>query len=331
MESPAASASASPAGGGLPRWRRVRRRAYWVLLVVLLGGVGRLPLAAGRSLCAALAGLSLRLRRRERRLAEANLRLAFPALDRAGRQDLLGRCARVQGANLFDALAADRLLGQGLVAEGSGDGSWLAAVGPLAAKGRGVLVLTGHLGCWELLGAWSARRLAAAGLGPLGVVTGTLHNEPVDRLVQERRRSLGLKVLPRREGARPLLAHLRTGGVAAVLLDQNTGAASLAVPFFGRPASTPVGLAQLALKYGIPVLPMALAREGNGHRVHWLPPLEPEPGPGGASEQEVREFLARCNSCLETLIRRNPAEWVWFHDRWGLDPRAVDPGTGAET
>lgn len=325
MASPAPSASARSAAGRLPLWRRIRRRAYWLLLVGLLGGVGRLPLGVGRGLCAGLAGLALRGRARDRRMAAANLALAFPALEQAERDDLLRSCGLCLGANLFDALAAGRVLERGLVVEAPGNGPWVAEVGRLAAKGRGVLVLTGHCGCWELLGAWSARRLDEVGLGPLGVVTGTLHNGPVDQLVQERRRELGLKVLPRREGARPLLAHLRRGGVAAVLLDQNTGAASLPVPFFGQPAPTPTGLALLALKHGIPVLPMALGRQGRGHQVEWLPALEPEPAAGTVSSDDLREFLTRCNHGLETLIRRNPAEWVWFHDRWG---RAAGPDHG---
>jgi KDO2-lipid IV(A) lauroyltransferase len=147
------------------------------------------------------------------------------------------------------------------------------------------------------------------------VVTGRVHNPAVDRLLQDRRRELGLVPLPRDGGARPLLRHLGAGGVAAVLLDQNVAARTEVVPFFGRPAPTPAGLAVLALRRGIPVLPVALARDGRGgHLVRHLAPLVVPAGPAG--DEEVRAFLTRCNARLERLIRRNPAEWVWFHDRW---------------
>jgi KDO2-lipid IV(A) lauroyltransferase len=186
----------------------------------------------------------------------------------------------------------------------------------LAAQGRGVFILTGHLGCWELLGAWLARELRLRGLGGLGVVTGTVHNPPVDRLLQQRRGRLGMTVLPREAGAGPLLRYLRSGGVVAVLQDQNTRTRNLDIPFFGVPAPTPVGLARLALRYDIPVLPVVIARDQRTgrHQVVHLPPLEFRKR--GSQDDDVRDFLALCNSRLELLIRRNPAEWVWFHRRW---------------
>jgi KDO2-lipid IV(A) lauroyltransferase len=243
----------------------------------------------------------------------------------------MDRSVSALGANLFDALAARRLLDAGLVTGPEHGEQLVPLLERLAGPGRGVLVLTGHLGCWELLGGWLARQVEAAGLGTLAVVTGTLHNPPVDRVVQERRRALGLKPLPREEGARPLVAHLKAGQVAAILLDQNTSARSLAVPFFGRPARTATGLAQMALKYGIPVLPVAIARYGKGHRVVWLDPLLPDPAGGTGDRADLERFLIRCNRSLETLIRRNPAEWVWFHRRWeAAAETGPSAGTGAD-
>ena len=307
-------------GDHLPLWRRARRRAYWLLLLGLLGLADRCPVWAGRGVCVALARLALRIRPRDRSRAESNLRLAFPQMEPRARAELLRCSTEALGRNLFDSLAAGRILDTGSVVEerrpGGGDASLADVLARLGRKGRGVFILTGHVGCWELLGAYAAREVQAAQLGQLAVVTGTLHNEPLNRVVQTRRRQLGMKVVPREEGARPLLAHLKTGGVAAVLLDQNTDVRSLAAPFFGHPARTPAGLASLALKYGIPVLPLGLARTSVGHEVRWLPALEQAPALGEVSEFDLRNFLTRCNLQLETLIRRNPAEWVWFHNRW---------------
>ena len=317
----------------LPLWRRARRRAYWLLLVGLLGMAARMPLKPGRALCRRLILLALDSRSRDRRRALANLEMALPHLDDWGRRELLTRSAGLLGENLFDALAAPRLLDRGLVlgpGDGSGEGpgqrpgenlepgDLAAEVRRLLAQGRGLFILTGHLGCWELLGGWLGRFFLRQGLPPLGVVTGTLHNPAIDRLVQRRRRHLGLVPLPRSRGARPLLRHLQGPGAVAVLLDQNTRTDMVPVPFFGRPAPTPAGLARMALRFGVPVLPLGLARHGRGHRVVMLPALEPPPAAGPVSEEQVRQFTAACNGCLEEMIRRNPAEWVWFHDRWGL-------------
>ena len=120
-----------------------------------------------------------------------------------------------------------------------------------------------------------------------------------------------------------MLRHLNRGGVAAVLLDQNTGVQNIAVPFFGRPAPTPAGFARIALRYGIPVLPVAIARRGAGHVVRCLEPLWPQDADGRTDPLLLAEFLGRCNDALERLIRRNPAEWVWFHRRW--DRAAAPP------
>jgi KDO2-lipid IV(A) lauroyltransferase len=292
------------------RWRRLRRRLYWLLLLAVLAAAQRLPLGAVRGLGRTLARLAARLRPREMARARSNLARAFPERDPQARERLLAESVVRLGENLADTLAAPRILAGGLPVVAAGS-SPVAAVAELAAAGRGVFLLTGHLGCWELLGGWLARELDAAGLGPLGVVTGTVRNPPVDRLLQERRRALGLRVLPREQGAAPLLRHLRGGGVAAVLLDQRTRAANRAAPFFGHPAPTPVGLARIALRDGVPILPVAIARraDGRGHAVVHLAPL-------AVAGRDEDALLADCNAALERLIRRNPAEWVWFHRRW---------------
>jgi len=307
--------------GDIALWRRTRRRFYWLLAVMMVRLVDRVPVTVGRWLCGALARLALGVRPADRHVAEANLARAFPELDEQGRRRLLRESAEAMGLNLFDTLAADRLLAKDdSVAEEPGPVAGMSWVGDvladLAAPGRGVFILTGHLGCWELLGGWLVRELRARGLDGLGVVTGTVRNPPVDRLLQGRRRRLGMTVLPRRDGAGPLLRYLRSGGIVAVLQDQNTRVQNLDVPFFGEPAPTPVGLARLALRYGIPVLPVAIARDRarNRHLVlHRAPLVFKEVG---RTDEDVENFMTLCNAQLEHFIRRNPAEWVWFHNRW---------------
>lgn len=280
---------------------------------------GIVPLSWGRAWCVGLARLALRMRPVERDIARANIALAFPELSPSAREKLLGNTATGLGRNLWQTLAAPRLLRDPrAIVEESPPGADNLSIGEqlesLAAAGRGVFVLTGHIGCWELAGGWVAGTLAARGLGPLGVVTGTIHNPPVDRLLQERRRQLGLHVLAREAGAGPLLRFLRQGGVVAVLQDQYTSVRNLPVPFFGRPAPTPVGLAALALRYDIPVLPIVgVWDEANRRQVmHQLPPIRP----ADFVPQDQLGFLIRCNEALELFIRRNPAQWVWFHQRW---------------
>lgn len=302
----------------IPLWRRARRRAYWLLLLGLLKIADHWPLTWGRGSFRLLSRLACRLRPKEMERARRNLVLAFSELSAKEIEALTRKSALALGRNFHDSLAARRVLARSHFKEsGPVEGLTLAeTVKQLRDQGRGVLFLTGHIGCWELLGAWAAREFSRAGLGELAVVTGTLHNPPINDLVQRRRAALGMKVLPREEGITPLLRHLRDEGLVAILLDQNTRTRNLEVPFFGRPAPTAVGLAQVALKQGLPVIPLGLARVDEEYEVNWLAPLESPTGLEEINEKHLFDFTTRCNESLEILIRRNPSEWVWFHNRW---------------
>ena len=302
-------------GQNLPLWRRWRRQGYYLLTLATLAGMSRLPERWGQGICVGLARLALRARSRERRQAWHNLGLAFPHLSPSERHRLLAKALETLGRNLYDMLVLDRQARRDFPEVA--DAGVIASISKLRAHGRGVLILTGHLGCWELLGAYLAARLQG-----LAVITGTVHNAPVDRLLQERRVRLGLRPMPRESDLRPVVRTLRRGGVVAVLLDQNTRVQNVAVPFFGRPAPTPVGFARLALRYRVPVLPVAIGRVAAGHRISHLSPL---PLPAGEGPAAVQLFLQRCNEALEQFIRRNPAEWVWFHDRWGDSTGSAGP------
>lgn len=301
----------------LPLYRRLRRRAYAMLARAALRTAGGTPTGIGRAGGRGLARLAAMLRPEDVALARRNLATAFPDRDARWR-DEVGRTATDRiGENLFDALTLERWAADGF-ARIAGDDT-AALLDDLRRDGRGVLILTGHLGCWELLGAWLAK--AADGLT---VVTGVVRNEPVDRMLNDRRRRLGLRPVPRDGDLRPLLRALCEGGVAAVLLDQNVKSASEPAPFFGRPAPTATGFAALARRTGATVLPVALQRDGDGHRVVHLPPLRPEDHDGFADEAAL---LAAANAALAEMIARNPCEWVWFHDRWGLrDETTTDGG-----
>ena len=150
-----------------------------------------IPLAWGRAAGVLLARLALRLRPRERRLAQANLALVFPEVDDRERARLLVESVHALGRNFHDMLVIEKLIGDDRrirePGHRSGDtGELTSVMTGLLERGRGLILLTGHFGCWELLGAWVARRLRSGGLGELAVVTGTIHNPAVDRLLQDR-------------------------------------------------------------------------------------------------------------------------------------------------
>jgi len=309
---PVRGETAHPDTAHLSRRRRWRRRGYALLARGVLGLLRRLPEPAGRGLCRALAALAWRIRPRERRLAERNVALVFPDHAPARRRRLLLQARRRLADNLYVTATLPARVRRGLPEVADPDGV-LAAARRLQDEGHGLIVLTGHFSCWELLGAWLAR-----GLGGLTAVTATIRNPPVDRLVNGWRRTCGLTPVPRRRGLAPLAAALRRGEAVVLLPDQALAAADLTLPFCGRPAPTVSGPARLALLTGAPLLPVALARRATGgppaYRVVMLSPLRP----AGSGPEAVTALAAAMNAALSELLLRNPAEWVWFHDRWRL-------------
>jgi KDO2-lipid IV(A) lauroyltransferase len=291
----------------LPAWRRLRRGAWYVIARTALAATAALPPRWGRRLCQGLARLALRWRGEDRRRAQRNLARAFPRQPAAWRRQLLTAAADALGDSAHAALTCERAAARGfpdIGQEAGPDGRTLLEV--LAAartRGRGVLLVTAHLGCWELLAAWLARELGGA-----AVVTGRVRNPPVDRLLQARRRRLGLEVLPRHHGVRPVLRALAAGRVVGVLVDQNTRVASAPLPFLGHPAPTPLGAARIACRRQVPVVPAVLVRQDH----HWLARHGGALDPGA----DPLALAGRCNALLGDWIRRNPAQWVWFHDRW---------------
>ncbi len=188
---------------------------------------------------------------------------------------------------------------------------------------RGVIVVTAHLGNWELLG----HLLPQYGLSPLHVVYRRLDNPILDARLRDSRERHGTRALERRSATRPSLTALRRGEAVALLLDQHTrGKGTLRLPFLGEAAPVSTAPARLALQTGCPILSPALIREGpDRFRLVAFPPLEPGDYPD--SEEGVAELTAGIVRVLEACIGRAPAQWFWVHRRWRERPRCLVPGS----
>ncbi len=177
-------------------------------------------------------------------------------------------------------------------------------------KGRGLLVLTGHMGNWELL-------------PPMVLVLGTpvttiyrpVKFSPADTFFLRLRSRFGAKMVPKKKAMRKILRALLNGECVCMLFDQTSRRDNGAfVDFFGRKAWTNTGLALLALKTGAPVLPGFIIRDGNRFRVEIgeeIPLIR-----SGDKQRDVLENTARYNRALENVIRRHPDQWFWVHNRW---------------
>ncbi len=179
--------------------------------------------------------------------------------------------------------------------------------------GTGAMLISGHLGNWELLGGW----LKASGY-QIDFLVGKQHNQKVDDLFVSFRRSLGVGIIPVGVAARRVIKALREGRFVAVVSDQHAASGGIVVDFFGRKASTPAGPAAFAVKVGCPILCGGSIRLGyNKHRAIIMPPIYPPNS--GDIEKDIKAMTQVYSTQFETLIRKYPEQWMWTHRRWKID------------
>jgi KDO2-lipid IV(A) lauroyltransferase len=269
-----------------------------------------LPRKTGLVVFAVLGSAASHLFRKDRQRALDNLELAFPDTPEPVRSALAAAMFKTLGRNFFEFLnlegSSKERLGE-LVEKVLGEEHLDRAM----AAHRGLIAITGHIGCWELLAAYFASRGY-----PLNVVGRELWEKRLNKRLLTIRDSMGYRTIDRDSSGKEMIRALRDKQVVAVLIDQHTRVSGIHVPFFDRPAHTPVGVAKLAVATGAPILPMAIYMRRNGrHEIRILPPVE-LPGNAAGKEEQIEELTRRCSRAVEELVRYDPKQWVWFHNRW---------------
>ena len=299
---------------GLAILRRFLR--YWLLRFVLLP-LAVLPPRAARVVGEACGVVAWVLLPRLRRRAARNLLLAFPAATGAWIGRTTRGVFRWVGRAGADFLRLGRIGSSAqAIIEIEGIAHWDAA----RACGRGVVLATGHLGNWEVLGAW----LAALGM-PVWVIYHPFREERLDRFVRGRRERAGVRGIPADGTSRRAWRVLRRGEILGILIDLVPRGESVTCIFFGRECRAAPGPARLALAAGAPIVPACLVYRHGRMRVRFEAAIDPAEIPAGtdpaAAVGEITQRLARV---LEDWIRESPEQWPWFHDRWKI--RGSGPG-----
>jgi KDO2-lipid IV(A) lauroyltransferase len=264
-----------------------------------------LPVEAG----AALGWLAWYLAPRQRRLARKHLTIAFPEKS-ARERDRVGRASFANlGRAALETARVDRLDIRAVVELDPRDEGLLRAA---HAQGKGVLVVTGHIGAWELF----ARRLAVLGL-PSGTVAKEAQDPRLTELLRDSRERSGIRLFWRGApmSGRDMLRFLTgEGGLLGVLVDQDTRVAGHFVPFFGRTAFTPRAAGDLAARLDAPMIFGCAHRVARG--VHRIVLRSVETQRTGDRERDSLELTAAATRCIEEEVRKRPDEWVWMHPRW---------------
>jgi len=268
-------------------------------------GLGKLPLHFAIQVGRAVGTCAWWVCRPYRRLVERNLWIAFG--------DQKTRAERVRlGAESFARLAGNVAAGMHLsclpveAIERFVECEGLEYVRSQIAQGRGMIMVIGHMGNWELLS-----RVFPAVLGcKCGTIFQKLSNPWMDAAVRRERAKEGLLLFERKDGFHAALSLLREGGAVGVLADQHAGDPGLWCSFFGKLASTTPLPAMMSARTGAVLMACGMETLPNGK---WRLVIG---APFGGDGSAVDSITLAANESIESQIRRSPGDWLWAHNRW---------------
>jgi KDO2-lipid IV(A) lauroyltransferase len=278
-----------------------------------------MPRGLARLLAACLAFAVYWCFGRLRRVGVRNLQLALPELSSKARKKILRRVYVHLGWQLVEFCRMTRYTAENTRNPKSrnsmrteGLEHYLAA----QARGKGVLIITGHLGAWELSSFYHSL------MGhPMGMIIRNLDNRRLDAFVNGIRCLHGNFVISKDDFGRGLLKAIHAGGTVGILMDTNmTPPQGVFVPFFGVDACTGTGLAHIARQTGAAVLPGFMFWEPAERRyvLRFGPEVEMPRTANRAAD--ILEGTRRATAAIESWIRRYPDQWLWIHRRWKTRP-----------
>ena len=291
----------------------------YAVIVSFLWLIRLLPYGVCRAAAAAAGEAIFRFAPRRRRIARANLRIAFPELDDAQRLLLARRSCRsfvltcLEGAKFltrFDLRRAEKTV-RAIVDDAE---ETIDKVRAIHEDAGGCVFVVPHLGNWEFL----AHAGALAGI-PLTVPVRPLDNRKLEASLYEMRASSGQEILSKKNAFFHLREALRKGRSVAILADQNAGGEGIDAPFFGRPARTTPAPAALAVLYNRPLVLISCLRKGDARRYEILlsEPIAPDMNAKSA-KKEMERLTKLVNEETENFVRKGPEQYLWIHDRWKL-------------
>ncbi len=311
-----------PWGAGVRTRKKLKRAGEIATVEMLVLAARAVPRRLGSAVFAGIGSLAGRLFERDRARAVENLAVAFPDVPAPIRAALARASFKALGRNVFEALRLSAMSPEQIRARVERVEGMEHFVDAHRA-GKGVIVITGHIGCWELMPAY----FVSIGY-PVSVIARRMKSERLNAKLVAMRASTGVATLDRDDNPRRMLEPLRRGETLGVLIDQHTSVAGMYVPFFDRPAYTPTAVAKMALASGAAIVPMGiyLARDGR-HIVRVLPAIAVDAMRRKTPDKDtaVRAITAECSLAVEQLIRLDPTQWVWFHHRW-REPKRDEAG-----
>ena len=288
-------------------------RAEYYAMRATIGGLRALSWDAACAFGERLGALGYRPLGIRKRVVESQIAAAFPDLRHEAVLRLARESYRHLGRTFIETALLDSLGKDGLQRLVETVEGW-EEIEEVMSKGKGAVLVTGHIGNWELAGAY----VAARGV-PLDAIVRGMANPLFDAYINHTREVIGMTVVHDSEAVRRTPRSLRAGRAVAFVADQGVmGLASTFVPFFGRPAKTPRGAAVFALRFDTPVVFVVALRQPNGRYRIVVERIEaPQTGD---RDRDVDAIVARFTQHLEKWVRAVPAQYFWQHRRWRRQP-----------
>ncbi len=192
------------------------------------------------------------------------------------------------------------------------------------AKGKGTILLSGHFGNWELLGAWLVQNSI-----PLKVIGRPAYDPRLDEMLVDIRNKTGYTNIPRGNSSRQIIRSLKLGYALGLLIDQDTKVQGVFANFFGRPAHIATSPVILSQRFGAPIVPICIRlRKDLSYHVDCGEELSLENT--GDEKRDLIVNTQKCSDVYEGIIRRFPDQWVWMHRRWKKQPTLTIPSSKAK-
>lgn len=281
---------------------------------VLMALIALLPYSWASSLGRFFGGVVFRLAGGERRKTFQGLQTAYPEKAPAELQKLALAVWKNLGRNAFELVhwmgwSREKIAAQAVRVEG-----W-EHVEKALARGKGVFLVTGHLGNWELLGGFLTSRHKGSAVAQQ--LYDPRFNEIINRFRIEKLGALAM--IKRGVALRGILGALQENQLLMALCDQDTGQDGVFVPFFGKPAWTQSGVARISQKSGAALVPGFMVRGSDGC-FEFHAEKEIMVSPSGNKEKDTMELTRRITEVIEKYVRAYPDQWVWMHERWKTRP-----------
>ena len=320
MPDPAAPALEPTAAGDAraPRAPTLAHRLEYAALRSAIGGLGALPWSRATAVGAWLGRIGYAPAGVRRGVVERQIAAAFPEFTPARVREVARASYESLGRTTVEAALMPRLGRRGVLELFERVEGW-ELLEAARARGRGAIVVTGHLGNWELGGSY----VAARGI-PIDGIARQQANPLFDDFLTDTRQRLGMDVVWDGHAVRRTPRSLRENRVVAMVSDQGAlGLASTYVPFFGRPAKTPRGPAVFALRLGVPILFAVSLRLPNGSFRLVFEPVAFEQT--GDRDRDVDAIVTAYTRSLERWVRAHPEQYFWQHRRWKHQPPDTPP------